>query len=131
MLEKELREVADGVVDRQGRFYPFKHYVYTVSATSFDLPPRSSRIYVKSCSIGVRLAAGDVTTSVHLYGYCQGYGNSLAKIQTLPSTAAVYNVDFDVRVLLDPGKPPGLVAGGGDPTVANIVMIYAEVPNDV
>lgn len=131
-IEYPLTLLANGVQDKRGRFFQFKVNTFTVAATTMvPVPPYSSRIYVKSASLTIRLAAADTTTAVQLYGTTQGYGTSLAKINTIPSVEGAYYHDFQVNVLLDPGKSPAIVIAGGDPTTVNCVMVWAEVPNDV
>ena len=124
-----LREVANGVVDEKGRFYPYQEALLTPSPTATQNPTNPNvRFFIKSVLMVCRAAAGDATTFVYFRGYTDGIVSILAQLAVVPGVAASYHQEWNLGMMIDEGMPISSTVDAAV-TFVRVRVIYAEVPN--
>lgn len=123
-----LTELPNGVVGRNGRFYPYVlRKVQSGSGVNLTPPAPGVRYFVKSVTISTRTTAGDAGTYVLIRATINGQIEYIACSYLVPSTAQFVNYNVPtVGVMTDPGRSISMVYDAV-PTASVAVLVVAEV----
>lgn len=126
ILNRQVKKVANGVIDERGRFFPF--FIQHLSpASGINLPANTQRMFIGGISGYCRTVAGDGTTYQVCSGISQRRTIYLGAMALVPGVAQNVHLPWsEINVLLDEGTT---VSWGTDnaPSAGNFMLKIALV----
>lgn len=119
-----LREIANGVYDDYGRFYPFRVKYFDTDAQTLPALPNQF-IYVKRCVISYTRVAGDLGTYAGAFGIQDGQACSFGYISAAGGLNSFGSIAIDVNCSMDAGE--AVTADAPNITDFAIVITYALI----
>ena len=125
LVKKRLTEVANGVLDDEGKFFPYRHVIVNTVITSLSPITKNNAFYIKCGSFIVRTIAADTGTLCYVSGLHNLELNYISFLYVVPSVAQIIYAPFNSGILLDKGA--SLDFSGPNITISSCDMVVAEI----